>query len=213
MKQISIKDKSVLVEKYDDEGYNNITVIDNFLPQEMFNGVFDEITNIEHRWQTISTITGEYYADVHNVLADNLNMESVPELNNTQLISVDDDLSFKKINEIDFEEKYVGKLIKKVQEKFNFDETLRIKINQTYNSSKNYVTGFHTDFLLDNIGPWWTAILFLNDSDGGTIFENGIYTECVANRLIVFPGYLLHSGILATNTKHRWVININWYNK
>ena len=55
-----------------------------------------------------------------------------------------------------------------------------------------------------------TAILYLNDNDGKTIFENEEKVNSVKNRMIIFPSNLKHAGTTHTNTKHRMVINFNF---
>ena len=56
-----------------------------------------------------------------------------------------------------------------------------------------------------------TAVYYLNSNDGYTFFENGDRIESVANRLVLFPTTMKHSGTTCTNTSTRMVLNLNFF--
>ncbi len=58
--------------------------------------------------------------------------------------------------------------------------------------------------------PIKAALLYLNDNNGYTGFEDGTKIESVANRIALFDGSLDHHSTTPTNCKERIVININY---
>jgi hypothetical protein len=83
---------------------------------------------------------------------------------------------------------------------------LRIKANLGIKSSEIKEQGWHTDYDF----PCTTAVFYLNDNDGYTIFEDGTKVESKANRLVEFESHHKHSGTTHTNTLTRVVINMNY---
>ena len=74
----------------------------------------------------------------------------------------------------------------------------------------------HTDGqqnLIKNGYEWITGIVYLNESDGDTLFyhENKIvYRHSpVVNRCLWFDGNVVHSGSVPQNTSRRLILNIN----
>ena len=57
-----------------------------------------------------------------------------------------------------------------------------------------------------------TAIFYVNNNNGYTIFEDGSRVESKENRLVIFDSTLLHAGTNCTDEKIRCVINFNYYN-
>jgi Rps23 Pro-64 3,4-dihydroxylase Tpa1-like proline 4-hydroxylase len=55
-----------------------------------------------------------------------------------------------------------------------------------------------------------TAIFYLNNNNGYTIFEDGSKVDSVENRLVVFNSNVMHSGVSQTDSKVRCVINLNY---
>jgi hypothetical protein len=55
-----------------------------------------------------------------------------------------------------------------------------------------------------------TAIYYVNDNNGSTKFEDGDSIDSVANRLVIFPSNLRHSGTRCTDQQRRIVINFNY---
>ena len=81
----------------------------------------------------------------------------------------------------------------------NWNKNLRTK------TDKVRVGGFHIDY-----EDCTTSIFYFNDNDGQTSFESGGYVKSVSNRLITFPSNIRHSGSTCTNTKARFVLNLNY---
>jgi hypothetical protein len=85
---------------------------------------------------------------------------------------------------------------------------LRIKSNLNPSTSDHIQLGaYHVD--IPNVN---TAIYYVNDNNGYTIFENGEKVRSVANRLVVFDSNTKHVGFSCTDEKIRIVINFNFEN-
>jgi hypothetical protein len=80
----------------------------------------------------------------------------------------------------------------------------KIKINRTLPKEEIKQTEMHTD--VDNM---ITAVYYVNTNNGKTIFEEGIESASVENRLVVFGSNLRHNGTSSTDNE-RIVININF---
>lgn len=95
-------------------------------------------------------------------------------------------------------------LLKKIEPK----AILKIKANLTIRTKEKVAHGFHIDSNYDNT----TAILYLNNNNGETIFENGEKIKSKANTLITFPSKMKHTGTTNTcNEKYRMVLNLNYF--
>ena len=60
------------------------------------------------------------------------------------------------------------------------------------------------------LGPTRRGILYLNDNNGYTRFEDGSRVDSVANRLVVFDARRRHTGASCTDAPWRLVLNLNW---
>ena len=84
---------------------------------------------------------------------------------------------------------------------------MRIKANVHARTHKIIEHGLHIDFQHPEME---TAIYYVNTNNGYTMFENGTKVESVANRLVVFPTEMFHSGTTCTDEPRRVVINFNY---
>jgi len=55
-----------------------------------------------------------------------------------------------------------------------------------------------------------TAVFYLNTNNGGTKFKGGEFIQSRANRVVIFPEPTLHAGVWCTDTKLRYVLNLNY---
>jgi hypothetical protein len=76
--------------------------------------------------------------------------------------------------------------------------------------SDNYETGYHYDYSDGCIPKFNIALLYLTTTNGPTKFENGDVCDCVENRLVLFDNTIKHTGVMATDSKRRVVINVNY---
>ncbi len=99
-------------------------------------------------------------------------------------------------------------LLNKIQPK----ALVRIKANLGPATPKRVRSGFHVDFD-DTPDNMKTAVFYLNNNNGSTLFEDGTEIESVENRLVVFDSKLQHTGVSCTDQKARYLINLNYYDK
>ena len=164
-----------------------ITIQDNFLPKEPYNIVKQYYTGLHFPWHFQTTI--------------NRQEGEVDCLNNFQLGN--ELFSAQDIGPRSEHIKHLVPLLAKMPIYF----LLRAKINLNPRCSENWISGMHTDTAgLDTT----TSIYYLNTCNGGTIFKNGDKVDQVGNRLVTFPSTTGHAGIMATDVKARFVVNINY---
>lgn len=94
---------------------------------------------------------------------------------------------------------------------------LRIHACLTLNINKSHDNYPHTDFLLSDVGDnWYTAIYYLGESDGDTLFFDDDQKTIkykqpfMENTAVVFSGEIQHSGTLPTNHRERVILNYNF---
>jgi hypothetical protein len=80
----------------------------------------------------------------------------------------------------------------------------------TFKEKKIKKNQFHTD-VKDPQLDCKTAILYFNTNNGKTVFKNKKEIKSVANKLVLFPTKLEHTGTTHTNTKYRLVLNLNYF--
>ena len=90
----------------------------------------------------------------------------------------------------------------------NLKVLLRVSLNLTFATPEPNVSQFHIDNYIHNS---FTNIFYLNSNNGGTKFEkSGDVVQSQRNRLVMFPSFLKHAAVNTTDTKLRWVLNINY---
>jgi len=95
---------------------------------------------------------------------------------------------------------------------------IRIKANLTPRSEKNIESKFHYDHefagskLPDGTLTSFTAIYYVNTNNGYTLFKDGNFkVDSVANRLVIFDSIKFHKGVRCSDEKRRVVINFNYF--
>ena len=170
----------------------NYEVYDNFLDPEIFSNMQDIMLSSDFPW---------FYN--HYIVSKNIKMDDPSmELYNLQFVHTfyrDNGPSSQHFN-----------LVLPILEKMNPLSLLRIKANMGPATSTRIVSGLHTDYP-STIPNLKTAVFYLNDNNGATLFENGEEVASVANRLVVFDNNIKHSGVSCTDTKVRSVINFCYF--
>ena len=99
--------------------------------------------------------------------------------------------------------------------RLNCHKMMLMRANCTFAASENFVGAWHNDLDThadDEIAK--TCILYLNRNNGGTKFEeSGEFVQSESNRAVIFDGKLKHAGVWCTDTKLRFVLNINYSEK
>jgi hypothetical protein len=97
-----------------------------------------------------------------------------------------------------------------ILKKLNPASLVRIKANLSTCSPTRIDHNYHVD---RNDVQCITAIFYVNDNDGVTVFEDGSEVASVANRLLIFDSQLQHKGTTCTDQKVRCLINFNYFEK
>jgi len=85
---------------------------------------------------------------------------------------------------------------------------LRVSLNLTFATPDPNISQFHIDTDIPNSH---TCIYYLNSNNGGTKFkDSGEIIQSQRNRAVMFPSHLSHAAVNTTDTKLRWVLNINY---
>ena len=86
-----------------------------------------------------------------------------------------------------------------------------IQVRANMNINKLFKTsGWHRDYDF----KCETAILYLNDCDGGTdlmINDKIISIKAESNKMLIFDTSILHRGTTSTNEPLRYIINFNYF--
>ena len=109
-------------------------------------------------------------------------------------------------------------IIKKLQSIAGVAALCRIKANLVTRTPKIVEFSMHIDMGdldhdFERLGQWTTAIFYVNTNNGYTKFENGEMVGSVANRMVIFPANIPHTGTSCTDEKRRVVINFNYYKR
>ena len=86
----------------------------------------------------------------------------------------------------------------------------RIKINCQPRTDTIHVNKMHVDAYDKRT---YSGILYINDNDGYTEFEDGQIVQSKANRFITWPSYIRHRGTTCTDQHTRVLINLVYYPK
>lgn len=171
-----------------------IRVIDNFLLQPDFNYLKYVLSGSAISWKS-SNIVG--YDCINPKLEDRYNFQLTH-------IFLDGRNCEEMVNKNTFH------FIKLITEKINPEEWYRIKMNLNPCTNEIFEHGMHVDNPTTRQDAY-TAVYYVNDNNGYTLFQAGQKIESVANRLVIFPASFYHSGTSCTDTYARLVINFNFY--
>ena len=96
-------------------------------------------------------------------------------------------------------------LLKPIFNKIKCKKINRVKANLLLKDFKIKEHSMHID---QKIGT--TGILYINDNNGYTKFENGKKIKSEENKYVEFNSLLKHTGTTCTNENRRVVLNINY---
>ena len=107
----------------------------------------------------------------------------------------------------EFYQPYIIPILKKLHAEAPIQIRANISISALFKTS-----GWHTDYDF----KCKTAILYLNDCDGGTelkINDKITFIKADANKMLVFDTEVLHRAITSKKEPIRYVINFNYFTK
>ena len=161
----------------------NVKVIDNFLSKEEHHSIVNTFISQDFSWYLSNDVTKKDDGDSHRLYY----------FTHLFFHNVDNSPFYKQMIEDMF--------IKKI----NFDKLLRVKANLYPGSNTLNEHEPHRDYDYSHKG----AIYYVNSNDGYTkIGDKKI--ESVANRMMFFDPYVLHSSTDCTNDRYRMNINFNY---
>lgn len=71
--------------------------------------------------------------------------------------------------------------------------------------------GLHRDVEdAEHLSDLKTSIMYLNDNNGYTKFEDGTKQHSVSNTMVTFPNSIKHTGSTCTDCNCRMVLNLNY---
>ena len=180
---------------------NQIRIIDNFLPDD----IFKEFQNIflDEKFPWYFNATSVYDDDNCPQFCHAIYMDMEP---------------------VSYCWEYIKPILINGLNLKNHQSILRVKANATPAHSSVIQKRFHYDLVEkgeksklkddDNynarVSPHNVAIIYINTNDGFTLFKDGAKVESIENRCIIFPGNLMHSGSTCTNSPLRLVLNVNY---
>ena len=106
------------------------------------------------------------------------------------------------------------KLLEPIYENLGVTAPIKIKANTTFGMPSKFQTEFHVDGVGQDLTHRKTAIFYLSDTNGPTVFKDPEQeVECKQNRLVKFDATHEHAGVLHEGdpSSRRIVINFNYY--
>tara|TARA_Y100000114_G_C11560564_1_gene231598 strand:- start:16 stop:498 length:483 start_codon:yes stop_codon:yes gene_type:complete len=158
-------------------------VIDNFLEESYFNKLVELLNNTEFGWYTTREISnpGETFGNLYY---------------QTHIFYIDHEICSGFFDEL-----------RPLYKKLDVKALIRVKANLFPAKEKLSEHGWHTDYAYSNK----TALLYINDTDGYTKFEDGTKVDSVKNRVLIFDSNRKHLSTNCTNDWSRLNININYF--
>jgi len=102
---------------------------------------------------------------------------------------------------------YIVPILKKLQAKAPIQIRANLSISALFK-----VSSWHRDHEF----PCTTAILYLNDCDGGTDLQLNnkiVFIKAEANKMLIFDTEVLHRAVTSKKEPVRYVINFNYFTK
>jgi hypothetical protein len=172
-------------------------IIDNYLPEKLHKTISDQLIG----WNSINF---PWYL-ANNKSADSIIMDK-ESIYNFQFVHM-----FFIRHQIfsTYFENIIGPFLAKIQPM----ALIRVKANlNPIVSQEKAKYGWHTDYTEDKglKKGYKTAVYYVNDNNGKTYFKNGLEVDAVANRMVIFDGWMEHTGESCTDQKYRCLINFNY---
>jgi len=177
---------------YMEEDTQFYRVIDNFLPEEEFTAVRDSLTSPTFPWA--------YHPGVDECLSE----DEINDLRKYQFV-----YCFNVWGQWQGNPQVIYPVLNKLKPL----SVLYVKLNLQVYSPEYMVNKLHADLSCAQNPEHMTAVYYINTCNGKTIFDTGEEINSVANRVLIFPGNRLHTGTSVTDSKTRYVLNVNFIQK
>ena len=179
-----------------DVGNEFSQIIDNFLPEEQFNNLYD-----------IMMTPGKMTWNYNDVIDYEGSTEDKYQLTHTFFDSPQGIVS------------HISEIVQPFIDLLKIQILIRIKANLNVRCGENdRENKFHCDHefvgsrLPDGTLTSYTAIYYVNTNNGYTLFKDGNFkVDSVANRIVTFDSSKLHKAVVCTDEKTRVVINFNYF--
>ena len=181
-----------------DVGGEQVLIEDNFLPEDEFKEIQEYYLGSSSPWYWANHKVKESYDDESSEFYS---------LNDYQLVHVFFNGQVSQKSGLPATQSSQIESMSCILKRLPMYALLRLKLNLNPRTETHWISGFHTDSVLDNI----TSVFYLNTCNGSTVFEEGGEVESEENRLVTFPSNLRHASKSATNVKARYVLNINYF--
>ncbi len=162
-------------------------IINNFLPIEQFKKIQNLILNLDFPWRMRERMTNEDKNIYFSYSFFNENM----------------------VNSTLYGE-YIIPLLKQLKCNAPIQIRANMFINKLFDKS-----GWHIDHEnYEEKKEHTTAILYLNNCNGGTEFKikNKItFVKAEENKIVIFPSKTLHRAVTSTDVDIRYIINFNYF--
>lgn len=120
------------------------------------------------------------------------------------------------INECQFIQSYtwhdLTPCVTYLKQRLSINTLYLARVNVTWAAAKPYMGNFHVDMQNHcKADKLLTCCYYLNDNNGQTTFkETGQKVTSKANRAVIFPHRMEHALLWNTDTKLRYVLNLNY---
>ena len=169
-------------------------IVDNFLPESIFNELVRAIVwNEQVTWNLVNKVT---------------NLETKEEESELDNFHIGHIIYNVGVPQSPIYEPIVDMVLRNISPPGTGDmkALLRMKLNFYPHTDELYQHKMHIDYPYEHTG----ALLSLNTCDGGTVLEDGIKYDSVANRMLFFDASKLHASTTTTNQKGRFNLLINY---
>ena len=170
--------------------YNKFKIIDDYLPEDQYTQLRDYFLGPECYWYFCGNYGGGYpqmERVFYSELVGTQRHRGTP-MNETRGMHI----------------------LRPILDSFNYAALIRIRAVCNWKTGTMTQRDWHVDVPFDCT----TAIYYLHDSDGCTIFEDGdnepLECDTKANRLVEFPSQYRHSTTTFTHPERRVLINFNF---
>ena len=219
-----------------DEWKNKISIIDDILPITHFNNIQSYVTSNNFAWGYDDNISlgqdnSPDTVDNYNFGYSSVITKNVMKDKQGNQVLIDGPSNYTHLLSKDFIS-FVTPLLWYIKDYAKLEFLIKSRFDMTTRTPKDgYLHSFHVDY--DKAFPHVSCIIYMNDSDGDTIFfnetSNDFSTKTLDHvkmddltirkkvqpkkgRVVLFDGSIIHSGCSPYNNKNRILLNCQFTN-